>query len=70
MILVAFAPGSTEAAPPTAVVHSHLAPYVIGASKVLTQMAPHDLKDDFQKRYEQVKRVWDAKTAVLAPERK
>jgi membrane protein required for colicin V production len=69
MILVAFAPGSTEAAPPQAVVHSHLAPYVIGASKVLTQLAPHDLKDDFQKRYDEVKRAWDGKTAPAAPER-
>lgn len=69
MILVAFAPGSTEAAPPPAVVHSHLAPYVIGASRVLTQLAPHDLKDEFHKRYEQVKRAWDAKSAGIAPEK-
>ncbi len=66
MILVAFAPGSTAAMPPDAVVHSHLAPYVIGASRVITQFAPYELKDEFGKRYQQVRRAWNDRTADLA----
>ena len=59
LILTAFAPGSNAAAPPSSIVHSRLAPYVIGASRVITQIAPHDLKDEFHRRYEQVKEAWD-----------
>ena len=69
MILVAFAPGSSEAAPPTAVVHSRLAPYVIGAARVFTQMAPHDLKDEFHRRYEQVRQARDHADSKPAPQR-
>lgn len=58
MILVAFAPGSTAATPPAAVVNSRLAPYVIGVSRVITQFAPFELKDEFHKRYDQVKHAW------------
>ena len=67
MILVAFAPGSTAATPPSAVVQSRLAPYVIGASRVITQFAPYELKDEFHKRYEQVKRAWDDRHVELTP---
>ncbi len=56
MALVAFSPGSE---PPGAVVHSRLAPYVIDASHVLSSLAPKELKDEFRKRYEQVKDIWN-----------
>ncbi len=65
MIMVAFAPGSTAATPPSAVVQSRLAPYVIGVSRVITQFAPYELKDEFRKRYEQVKHAWDDRHADL-----
>lgn len=61
MILVAFAPGSSAAAPPHAVVNSRLAPYVIGTSRLLTELAPHELKDEFHRRYDQVKNAWDTR---------
>jgi membrane protein required for colicin V production len=67
MIMVAFAPGSTAATPPSAVVSSRLAPYVIGVSRVITQFAPYELKDEFHKRYDQVKRAWDDRHAQLLP---
>ncbi len=67
MILVAFAPGSTAGAPPNAVIQSRLAPYVIGTSRIITQFAPYELKDEFHKRYDQVRRAWDDKRAELAP---
>jgi membrane protein required for colicin V production len=61
MILVAFAPGSSAAAPPRVVVNSRLAPYVIGTSRLLTELAPHELKDEFHRRYDQVKSAWDSR---------
>jgi membrane protein required for colicin V production len=66
-IMVAFAPGSSAASPPSAVVQSRLAPYVMEASHVLTAIAPHDLKTEFQKRYDQVKQQWDQKSGSLQP---
>ncbi len=65
MILVAFAPGSTAATPPAAVVNSRLAPYVIGTSRVITQFAPFELKDEFHKRYDQIKNAWADKRTAL-----
>jgi membrane protein required for colicin V production len=64
MILVAFAPGSTAATPPPAVVNSRLAPYVIGTSRIITQFAPFELKDEFHKRYDQIRHAWDDKRAA------
>jgi membrane protein required for colicin V production len=69
LILTAFAPGSSAAAPPAAVVHSRLAPYVIGASRVITELAPRELKDEFHTRYEQVKRAWHSRNPDLEPQR-
>ena len=54
--MVAFTPGFD---PPKAVVRSRLAPYVIEAAHVLTSVAPHEMKDEFRKRYEQVKGIWN-----------
>jgi len=55
MVLVAFTPGTN---PPQGVVRSRLAPYVIDAAHVLTAATPYELKDEFRKRYEQVKNIW------------
>jgi len=49
---------SPESHPPSAVVHSHVAPYVVDAAKVVTALAPHELKEGFSKSYAQVKDVW------------
>lgn len=55
LALMAFTPGK---APPSAVVHSRVAPYVIDASRVFAAMAPYELKDGFRMSYEQVKVIW------------
>lgn len=55
LALLAFTPGKS---PPDSVVHSKVAPYVVGAARVCAAMAPHDLKDGFHKSYQQVKTIW------------
>jgi membrane protein required for colicin V production len=55
LALLAFTPGKS---PPTAVVHSRVAPYVIDAARVCAAIAPRELKDGFRKSYEQVKSIW------------
>jgi membrane protein required for colicin V production len=57
--IVAFAPGKDSKSPPQAVVNSRLTPYLIDAAHVLTMAAPKELRDEFARRYEQVKRVWE-----------
>jgi len=55
MALLAFTPGKS---PPNSVVQSRVAPYVIDAARVVSAVAPHELKDGFRKSYEQVKTIW------------
>ena len=55
MALMAFTPGPN---PPQAVVRSRAAPYVIDAAHVLSSLAPLELKQEFGRRYEQVKEIW------------
>jgi membrane protein required for colicin V production len=55
LALLAFTPGKS---PPNAVIHSRVAPYVIDAARVVSAVAPHELKDGFRKSYEQVKTIW------------
>lgn len=57
MAITAFAPGAKGAAPQS-VVESRLAPYAIEAALVLTAVAPRELKDEFARHYEQVKKIW------------
>jgi membrane protein required for colicin V production len=57
--IVAFAPGRTGDGPPSAVVHSRFAPYVIDTAHLFASLAPRELKDDFHRRYGQVKNIWD-----------
>ena len=57
--IVAFAPGKDAKTPPEAVVRSRIAPYMIDAAHALTAAAPRELRDEFSRRYEQVKRIWE-----------
>ena len=54
MALLAFAPKP----PPSSVVESRLAPYVIDAARVLVAIAPRELRDGFHASYERVKKIW------------
>jgi membrane protein required for colicin V production len=45
--------------PPSAIVESRLAPYVVEAAHVVAAAAPHDLKEGFRKTYGQVKAAWN-----------
>jgi uncharacterized membrane protein required for colicin V production len=56
--IVAFAPGAKAGAPPRSVAQSRLAPYVIDAARLFSSAAPHGLKHEFQKHYEQLKQIW------------
>jgi membrane protein required for colicin V production len=66
MAIMAFSSGDK---PPASVVHSRLAPYVVDASRVISAMAPHELKTGFQKTYAQVKRAWEEALKMHLPGR-
>jgi membrane protein required for colicin V production len=55
-VIMAF---SFDDRPPSSVVHSRIAPYVVGAARVAAAMAPHDLKEGFHKNYQRVKSAWE-----------
>jgi membrane protein required for colicin V production len=55
MILVAFTPNP----PPRSVENSRWAPYLIGASNVLAEFAPRELKDAFFESYDKVREAWN-----------
>jgi len=55
LAVMAFTPGSS---PPSAVVRSRVAPYVIEAARVCAAVAPRELKDGFHNSYEKVKTIW------------
>lgn len=59
MAIMAFSPKP----PPPSVAGSRIAPYVVGASRVMISMAPREAKDTFQASYDMVKRMWGAKFA-------
>jgi membrane protein required for colicin V production len=61
--VMAFAVGDR---PPDAVVHSRLAPYIAGASRVFAAFAPHEFKDGFRRSYAQAKLAWQ--NALARPE--
>ena len=67
--IVAFAPGKDEKSPPQAVVESRIAPYMIDGAHTLTAAAPKELRDEFARRYEQVKRIWEGTLKHGAPRR-
>ena len=59
MALVAFSPGPAGGGAPSSVVGSHLAPYVIGAAKMIVSIAPHEMNEGFRAHYAQVRQAWD-----------
>jgi membrane protein required for colicin V production len=54
---MAFAHGDR---PPDAIVNSRMAPYVVDASRLCADIAPHELREGFRKTYAQVKTAWGA----------
>jgi membrane protein required for colicin V production len=55
MAIMAFSQGDQ---PPSSVVHSRTAPYVVDAARAFAAMAPHELKEGFRRTYGQVKSAW------------
>lgn len=51
---MAFAPKS----PPASVAHSHVAPYVMHAARVVVAAAPHEVKNGFRNSYSRIKELW------------
>ena len=49
---------SQDDRPPSAIVESRLAPYVVDAARLFAGMAPYELKEGFRKSYAQVKEAW------------
>jgi membrane protein required for colicin V production len=60
---------STGDQPPASVVHSHLAPYVMGASRMVAAIAPYEVKEGFRKAYARVKSAWKDGEKGLLPGR-
>jgi membrane protein required for colicin V production len=55
MAIMAFSQGDK---PPSSVVNSRTAPYVVDAARAFAALAPHELKEGFRKTYDQVKTAW------------
>ncbi|MBV9505074.1 MAG: CvpA family protein [Acidobacteriia bacterium] len=53
--IMAFSQGDR---PAESVIHSRMAPYVVGGARVVAAMAPHELKEGFRKSYAKVKSAW------------
>jgi membrane protein required for colicin V production len=45
--------------PPSSVVNSRTAPYMVDAARAFAAMAPHELKEGFRKTYGLVKAAWE-----------
>lgn len=54
MILMAFSVNP----PPSSVVESEIAPYVLEAARILSKTAPRELTEGFQKSYQMVHEAW------------
>jgi len=50
----AFLPGE----PPSLVLHSTLAPYLLDSSKILSNLMPKEFKQEFLKNYNKAKKAW------------
>ena len=50
----AFLPGE----PPSLVLHSTLAPYLLDSSKILSNLMPKEFKQEFLKNYDKAKKAW------------
>jgi membrane protein required for colicin V production len=67
MGIMAFSQGDQ---PPGSIVNSRVAPYVTGAARVVSSLAPYELKEGFRKTYGQVRDAWAkavGKVTALAP---
>lgn len=49
---------SGNGSPPPEVVHSRMAPYFVGGSRVVAAIAPYELKEGFRKSYQGVQSAW------------
>jgi membrane protein required for colicin V production len=49
---------SNNGHPPSSVVHSRTAPYVVDGARVVASLAPHEVREGFRKTYAQVKSAW------------
>ena len=58
MLVLAFASGARAGEPPDAVVQSRLAPYLIELSRLVSRVAPSNVKEIFEQKYGQVKSSW------------
>jgi len=58
IVLVLALMAFTPAPPPSSVVRSRLAPYVIDAAHICPNMAPREVKDGVAASYEKVKAAW------------
>jgi membrane protein required for colicin V production len=56
MGIMAFAPADR---PPASVVNSRVAPYVVDTARVVSAIAPYELKEGFRKTYALVRQAWD-----------
>jgi len=56
MAIMAFSQGDK---PPSSVVNSRTAPYVVDAARGFAALAPHELKEGFRKTYGEVKAAWE-----------
>jgi membrane protein required for colicin V production len=54
MILLAF-----PRKPPTVIVQSYFAPYLVGSAHALSRMAPPELRDGFRQTYDELQKVWE-----------
>jgi membrane protein required for colicin V production len=55
MVITAFAPKSL----PRAVEHSQFAPYVFGASRILTAATPYEIREGFDRAYKDLRGLWE-----------
>jgi membrane protein required for colicin V production len=62
--IMAFAAGDR---PPASVVNSHLAPYVVGAARMVAAIAPYEVKEGFRKTYARVKSAWKGGSKGMLP---
>jgi len=46
--------------PPQSVLHSRLAPYLIGAANACAQVAPHEVRQGVRQSYEKAREIWDS----------
>ncbi|HVX67432.1 MAG TPA: CvpA family protein [Bryobacteraceae bacterium] len=44
--------------PPHAVTHSRIAPYVMGAARIMAHAAPYEVRDAFDRSYAKIRKTW------------